>query len=329
MKKSVLLCTYNGEKYIYEQIESIINQSENVDEIIISDDCSNDNTIDIIKNNFLNCEIDIKININKENLGFKKNFYNALELCSGDIIFFSDQDDVWMSNKVKRVMEIFKENTNALLVFSNAEVTDQKLNKVSYLLDDVHFDDSIMNDSYSQLKNILADNFITGATMAMKKDLIDKAMPFGTNWPHDYWFGVVAAINCGLYVIKEPLIKYRQHENNTIGINQQIDIKLLKRLFSKNHNSSNRDNKYAELRLPLLEYLMNFIEDKNINDEYANIVKENYNFWKKRENFTSNSLCKNCLIVIKDMIKHEQRKYRNTNKPVLKDFVKAIALAKR
>lgn len=329
MRKSVILCTYNGEKYIKEQIESILNQSVMVDEIIISDDFSNDNTIDIIKKIFMESDVDIKININNDNLGFKKNFYNAMKLCSGDVIFFSDQDDVWMNNKVEKIMNTFEKNTSALLVFSNAEVTDQNLNLNSYLLDDVYFDDSIMENSLTQLKFLLADNFITGATMAIKRDLIEKAMPFGMEWPHDYWLGVVAAMNNGLYVIKDPLIKYRQHTDNAIGINQRININLLKKMFSKERTATNRDNQYAELRLPLLSYLMKFIDEKKLGNDYLNIVKDNYNFWKKREKFKENSAFNNCKIVIKDIKTQEQKKFRNTDKPILKDFLKAIALSKR
>ena len=123
MKISVALCTYNGAKYIEEQIKSILNQTYVVNEIVIGDDKSTDNTLDIIKNLLINSNIDLNIIENENNLGFKKNFYNTISRCKGDIIFFSDQDDVWDNNKVKKTIEIFQQNPNALLVFSNAYVT--------------------------------------------------------------------------------------------------------------------------------------------------------------------------------------------------------------
>ena len=328
MKKSVILCTYNGEKYIYEQLNSIINQSVKVDEIIISDDCSKDKTLSIIENNFKNIKIDLKIYRNNSNIGFKKNFYRALNLCTGDIIFFSDQDDVWSYDKVEQVLGLFQKNPEALLIFSNAEVTDEKLIFKSYLLDDVRFHKDVMDDSRKQLNALLADNFITGATMAVRKDIIDKAKPFGVEWPHDYWLGVVAAMNKGLYYIDKPLIKYRQHSSNAIGINKKYSMNQIKKMFSKKNENSNRENKYAELRIPLLEHLKKYIYENN-KLEYLDIVDGYYNYWKKRISFKSNGIIHNCMIVIKYLLKKEQVKHRNTSYPVLKDFIKAIALAKR
>lgn len=98
---SVAMCTFNGEKYIKEQIESIINQSLVPDEIVICDDCSKDNTINIIKETLANWSGKANLIINEDNLGYRKNFEKAISLCNGDIIFLSDQDDVWDNCKLK------------------------------------------------------------------------------------------------------------------------------------------------------------------------------------------------------------------------------------
>ena len=328
MKISVLLCTYNGEKYIQEQLSSIINQSKMVDEIIVSDDCSRDHTIKKVEEFAQNCKINIKINSNSLNTGFKKNFYNGLSFCSGDIIFFSDQDDVWEYRKVEKIINLFESNNKALLVFSDAFVTNEKLEFKSHLLKDVRYNDNFMIDSKSQLNMLLADNFITGATMAIRKELISLASPFGMEWPHDYWLGIIAAINNGLYCINEPLIKYRQHASNAIGINKKYGFSQVRKLFSHKELSSNRENKYAELRLPQLSYLIDFLQQKN-NDDYIGIARDYYEYWNRRIVFKEQGLIANCRIVLIDFLKKEQYKHRNTTHPVLKDLIKAIALAKR
>ena len=328
MKISVLLCTYNGEKYIQEQLSSIINQSKMVDEIIVSDDCSRDHTIKKVEEFAQNCKINIKINSNSLNTGFKKNFYNGLSFCSGDIIFFSDQDDVWEYRKVEKIINLFESNNKALLVFSDAFVTNEKLEFKSHLLKDVRYNDNFMIDSKSQLNMLLADNFITGATMAIRKELINLASPFGMEWPHDYWLGIIAAINNGLYCINEPLIKYRQHASNAIGINKKYSFSQIKKLFSQTNSSSNRENKYAELRLPQLAYLKLFLQQKN-KDNYIELVEDYYIFWNRRMPFKEQGIIQNCKIVLIDFVKREQYKHRNTTHPVLKDLIKAIALAKK
>lgn len=155
-------------------------------------------------------------------------------------------------------------------------------------------------------------------------------MPFPEKWAHDYWLGVIAAINNGLYYVDEMLFKYRQHENNTIGVNKKVNMNLLKRLFAKREDGNkNRDNLYAEIRLPLLEALIDYCKMKNVNKVYYGYVLDNYHFWKKRENFANSNVIKNSFIVLKDVLSKQQEIHRNTSHPVLKDFIKGIALANK
>lgn len=328
MKISVAMCTYNGEKYIEEQLNSIQKQTKKIDEIIICDDGSKDNTVEICERLLSKSNIEYKININKANLGFARNFYQAIRLCSGDIIFFCDQDDVWKENKVEIMCQAFDEDKNALLVFSNAYVTDQNLEIIGDLFNNLCFKQKYLNNQYDAFNYVLNDNFVTGATTAIKKQILDYLGDLDNGWAHDYWFAVIATLHGGLKCINIPLIYYRQHSNNTIGIAQRYGLKKLKALFSKN-TDNNRENKYAELRLPQLIYLKNFMNNEKIDTKYQEILNNKLNFWKKRENFGKQGILKNILIVIKGMIKKEQINNRNTDKPILKDFVKAIALANR
>ena len=126
-KISVAMATYNGEKYVIKQLESIYNQSILPDEIIIVDDCSTDNTIALIKEYIMtHQEINCKLYINSVNVGYKKNFYRALQSTSGDIIFLANKDDEWKENKIKCIIKVFQENESVLSVNSSIEYIDDK-----------------------------------------------------------------------------------------------------------------------------------------------------------------------------------------------------------
>lgn len=128
MTCSIAMCTYNGEKYIKEQLESIINQSTQPDEIIICDDGSTDRTIDIVKAVLKSWNGRWRVFENEHNLGYKKNFQKAISLCGSDIIFLSDQDDVWNANKIEIMMKVFQDNPYILLAFHDSEIVDDHLN---------------------------------------------------------------------------------------------------------------------------------------------------------------------------------------------------------
>lgn len=201
MKISVCIATYNGEKYIKEQVLSILNQLKSEDEVIISDDCSIDNTLHIIH------EIKDKRIFLFEGVRFaspKLNFENAIKRATGDVIFLSDQDDVWLPDKIKISIDKLQK---ADLVFSNVKI----INGENELLKDKLFQ-SIPDFS---IFNLLLNNQIIGATVAFKKHLLTYALPFPPKIPmHDQWLGVLAAYFGKIEYIDEPLILYRRHSLN-------------------------------------------------------------------------------------------------------------------
>lgn len=204
MKISVCLATYNGEKYIKEQLNSILSQLGNDDEIIISDDHSTDNTIEIIKS----LEDDrIKIFVNNLEKGYSKNFENAINHSSGDIIFLSDQDDVWMKDKVEKMLEALEKSD---LVISDALISDENLDPTF----GSHFKLHSVKTGF--FHNWLKTRYI-GACMAFKKETLKKIMPFPPNQTlcaHDYWIANVGELYYKTSIITEPLIKYRRHNSN-------------------------------------------------------------------------------------------------------------------
>ncbi|MGE8526361.1 glycosyltransferase family 2 protein [Chryseobacterium rhizosphaerae] len=220
MKISVCLATYNGGKYIKEQLDSIISQLGIADEIIISDDGSTDNTLDVIKE--LN-ESRIKIVINTLEKGYSKNFENAISHASGDIIFLSDQDDVWMGDKVEKMQKALGE---ADLVISDALISDGDLNPTL----GSHFNIHKVRTGF--LHNWIQTRYI-GACMAFRKEILKKIMPFPSNQKlcaHDYWIANVGEFYYKVYLIHEPLIKYRRHNNNASTGGEKSENTILHKL---------------------------------------------------------------------------------------------------
>lgn len=216
-KVDILLATYNGEKYIKEQVESILNQTYENIQIIISDDCSTDKTRQVLKE-YENNE-KIKIFYQEKNLGYVKNFEFLLKQVESNLYMLSDQDDVWKKEKVEKSVEKI-ENEKLDLVFGDLEVVDENLNTLykSYnrYMHLIHKIKKYQKDYRLQYLY----NCMTGCTIISRKNWIDKVLPFPTNSKymiHDYWLGLVIALNGKVGYIEEPYILYRQHGKNQVG----------------------------------------------------------------------------------------------------------------
>jgi|SaaInlStandDraft_4_1057021.scaffolds.fasta_scaffold00656_5 glycosyltransferase involved in cell wall biosynthesis len=199
---SICIATYNGEKYIKEQLDSILSQISKEDEIIISDDSSIDNTIEIIKS-----YNDHRI-ILYENQKFRSpifNFENALNKANGEIIILSDQDDIWKDNKIEMIKKYINHYD---LVLSDAYIIDEYGN----ILEESFY--KFNGSSSGFTKNIVKNSYL-GCTMAFNKKILEKSLPFPKDIPmHDWWIGLIGEIYGKTYFIEDKLISYRRHGNN-------------------------------------------------------------------------------------------------------------------
>ena len=206
---SVCLATYNGEKFIQEQLNSILCQIGEEDEVIVSDDFSNDKTLEIIRG--IN---DKRIKIFQNNL-YKKpqkfsfeqitlNFENAIRHANGDLIFLCDQDDIWHTNKTSVIKAEIGEN---FAIVHDCRVIDKKDNQIfaSY------FD--FIGAKKGILKNIIKCSYL-GSCMAFKKELINFILPIPQKVPHDLWIALIADYKKSLKLLKTPLIDYCRHEKS-------------------------------------------------------------------------------------------------------------------
>lgn len=214
MKVSVAMATYNGEKFIKEQVDSILSQLGPNDEIIVSDDRSTDNTIQILKG-YNDSRIKIYANKGK---GIISNFENAIYYCENDIIFLCDQDDVWLPNKVQVIKDYFKEHKDVNLILSDCYVTDGNL-KVT---NESFF--QIRNSKKGILRNIIKNSYL-GCAMVFRKKLKPIILPMPENTPmHDMWIGVLAEMTGNVLLVNDRLFYYRRHDFNATKINKKLDI---------------------------------------------------------------------------------------------------------
>ena len=221
MKVSVALCTYNGEKFLKEQIDSILYQTQKVDEIVVCDDKSTDNTISLLEDYQAKNPNVFKIYKNEVNLRSVKNFEKAISLCTGDIIFLSDQDDVWTKNKVEKYIEYFENHSNIDVLASNGHCIDENSTvHEKYSIWDVpqFLRKSGINIDYLAMIGTLS-NIATGASIAIRKTFISEIIPFPEtkNYHHDEWIALVAAEKNSFELLNEKYFCYRIHDKQQVG----------------------------------------------------------------------------------------------------------------
>lgn len=205
MKISVALAYYDGAEYIEEQLTSILSQLSDRDEVILSVDRAFDGSMDMLRGFE---EQDKRIFItNGPSKGVVKNFEHAIKMCSGDIIFLSDQDDVWLPDKVKTVRKAFRDK-EVMAVLHDAKIVDEHLNEVepSFF--------KLRGSGTGFFKNLWKNSYI-GCCMAFRREMTEYILPIPEDmYMHDYWIGATAECMGRVELIDEPLILYRRHSAN-------------------------------------------------------------------------------------------------------------------
>ena len=240
MKVDILMATYNGQKYLKEQIESILNQTFQEFRLIICDDCSKDETWKILEK-YQKKDHRIEIVCNEQNLGYNKNFEKLLRMVKAPYFMLSDQDDFWLPNKVEESYNMITSGKYAL-VCSDLEVVNQNLETIHPSMWEFWPDYNIKKKikKARDYRSCLMTNCITGCTTIVDSKLIPKLIPLpGYPIVHDWWIGLVAGSEGDIGYIEKPLIKYRQHGNNQIGYVKHKTIyqfsRTLRRHMITNH----------------------------------------------------------------------------------------------
>ncbi len=220
VKLSIALCTYNGEQYLPELLESLLSQTRQPDELVICDDQSSDATQDIIEAFKKRCHFLIKWHRNESRLNSTLNFANAISLCNGQYIALCDQDDVWLPTKLEALTNALDNNPQAGFVISDALVVGQQLQPFGYTLwESLNFTSSeqqqfLIGNAFAKL---LKRYRATGATMVFRASYRNLILPIPPSWVHDAWIAQLLSAVSNVELITEPQILYRQHSSQQIG----------------------------------------------------------------------------------------------------------------
>ncbi len=220
---SVALCTYNGERYVTEQLESIAAQSLPATEVLVFDDASTDATVDRVREFIANYDGPTRFSLESTDRagGVVPNFERALAACTGEFIALSDQDDVWHPDRLKVAVEHLSTNPHLLLVNADARVVDA---------DGQPTGDSLLGALYVSpedlaqfhaghgFQQLIRRNVVTGAATLVRRSLLKDAFPLAPDWVHDEWLAILAAARGGMDTLEQTLIDYRVHGGNQIGV---------------------------------------------------------------------------------------------------------------
>jgi glycosyltransferase, group 2 family len=311
---SVALCSYNGEKYIHQQIDSILNQTHRPSEIVVCDDGSTDRTPEILAEYQKQYPEIFRIHFNEINLRSVKNFEKAISLCSKAIIFLSDQDDIWAENKAEKIVSFLDNHAEIDVVATNGFCIDENgavHEKYSLWDAPVFLKEKGKNIDYFEI--ILLCNIATGASMAFRAALKPEIMPFPVlkDYHHDEWIALNTARKGRFEFLNDKLFYYRTHQEQQVGgvffdKTEEGKAKLM-RFFDLEPTSF---SSYKRLLKRLLRfYEINvIIENKNQGHTFCNTsqsIKERYDALKKE--FKNKFPLKSRILFLVDKIMGKKR----------------------
>ena len=328
---SIALCTYNGADFLDEQLESFLKQTRLPDELIVCDDCSQDETVAKLRAFAATAPFSVKIFENESNLRSTKNFEKAINLCTGEIIFLSDQDDRWQPPKIELMLREFQKDVAVGLVFSNAEIVDEKMQSLGRNLWDFTFPkekraEAVRKNLFSVL---MSQNAVTGATMAFRAKFRKIFTPIPDNIPnliHDGWISLSIAGIAKSVFINKKLIKYRQHSEQQLGINFERS-KFQK--FSQRHNRYIASIEACEgeiVRLRQLEKIFPYFkqfENHRQNTDFEQLIeekKERIEHYERRRDLSKTKL-KRITQIYKEILNGRYHRYSKGFLSAAKDLL--------
>lgn len=237
MRISIVLCTYNGESFLREQLDSLLAQTRRPDEIVIADDASTDATWSLLEefaHEARSAGITVDLQRNPVNSGYVANFTTAMMRANGDLVFLCDQDDIWHWDKLRRMSEEFRHRPELGLLHADARLVDREGRDLGLSLfqalevTSAEISAEHAGDAFDVL---LRRNVVTGATLAVRRHLLVTLLPIPEDWVHDEWLAMAACMQMQVDCLEWQSINYRQHGNNQIGMRRRT---LRDKLFGAN-----------------------------------------------------------------------------------------------
>ena len=220
---SIALCTWNGEKFLREQLESFSAQTRLPDEVLVGDDCSTDHTIEILEEWAKTAPFRVEITRNPQNLGYEKNFEQTMLRCSGDIIFPADQDDVWLPEKLETMVRAFEENPDVGVVYCGRTLIDQDGNPLSERVTELFKIYHPADSAYFLADWADEHPDCAGCMSAVRRSIVEKLFPIPKPWAHDTWVFTMAPFYTQLKTLHVPLMRFRRHTTNASALGKEPD----------------------------------------------------------------------------------------------------------
>ena len=327
MRISVALAAFNGSKYLLEQLESLENQSIFIDELIFCDDASTDSTLDIVKSWATKSKINVAIFKNEKNLGYTANFYRALSLCNGDIVFICDQDDVWLPNKLKTVLQKHESDKEAKVVIHDLDYCDKNLERIGQRK---------LQRVIDVLRMPVESGYVTGMATSISCAFLSLVLDGDEKnvFSYDRWIHEIA-YRLGLKrIVPESLALYRRHgeastSDSIINYNNKLTkfVFFLSRLRNKNTFDINRKiNQLIKINQFLLRNKIQIVTDLGVTSENYNyaleMVQSELSFFAKRKEIIASSLINSIRIYAESFIfTSNLKKHKYNILSVIKDIV--------
>ncbi len=263
---SIVLATYNGEKFLREQLDSVFAQTFPILEVIAVDDCSSDSTVSIL-NEYAKTHPILTIYQNEKNLKHNQTFERGILLAKGDCIAMCDQDDIWDKDKISMMMENW--TSDSFLIHCDSEFIDVKGNRMNKKISDIK-----NLQTYADHVPFVIGNTVAGHASIFKRELINKILPFPSIVIHDWWMAYIAATLGPVQYVSQPLVKYRQHAGSVIGAikvkgkkQKKDSTELRKRIRERIilfYNACPENNKYKILLKDLAASYASFSLSNNL-----------------------------------------------------------------
>jgi hypothetical protein len=323
---SIAMCTYNGSRFLEEQLASIASQTRVPDELVVCDDRSEDQTASIVERFAASAPFSVRFQINEQRLGSTRNFAKAITLCEGNLIALADQDDVWLAEKLEMLELEFDRDSEVGLVFSDANLVDSNLRPLNATLwERIGFDAKHRERVRKgrALDVLLPGWSVTGATMAFRASYRELALDIPDELPmiHDGWIALVIAAVAKVIFIDRPLINYRQHAGQQIGVPEK-SAPLEGRRLSDLRAAASTVNSFDELIEIGLRVRQRLVEHNDRFDSATALalLDERLTHMRARAQLSRSPL-KRLASIWRELSTHRYHRYSNGFSSAVKDLI--------
>jgi glycosyltransferase involved in cell wall biosynthesis len=263
---SVVMCTYCGTKYLEKQLRSIAEQTLQPMELIVCDDASHDGTVALLERFLGEAPFPVHVVVNSRNLGSTRNFDQALGRASGDFLALADQDDLWLPQKLEVMVRRLEENPDIGGVFSDAYLMDDEDRLIGKkTLWGLHGFDGRQQDTFAHggaISLLTRHDVVTGCTMMVRANLLSTWSPIPSSWVHDGWITWMLSLSAGLMPISEPLMRYRVHPEQQVGVGQALTSEPERDRYARVANQFEELNRHIMSAYPERTEIIDLIRSK-------------------------------------------------------------------